>query len=105
MLVGRVIQGAGGAVFPLAFGIVRDESPPSGWRGHRRHVGHSRRAEPARDRPGRADPRAPELPLAALVPLIMSATATVATSVFDLSPRCGPRAHRLDRALLMSVGW
>jgi MFS family permease len=27
MLVGRVIQGAGGAVFPLAFGIVRDEFP------------------------------------------------------------------------------
>ncbi len=25
MLVGRVIQGAGGAVFPLAFGIIRDE--------------------------------------------------------------------------------
>lgn len=28
MLVGRVIQGAGGAVFPLAFGIIRDEFPP-----------------------------------------------------------------------------
>jgi EmrB/QacA subfamily drug resistance transporter len=27
MIVGRVIQGAGGAVFPLAFGIVRDEFP------------------------------------------------------------------------------
>ncbi|MGO9857410.1 MAG: MFS transporter [Acidimicrobiales bacterium] len=27
MLVGRVIQGAGGAVFPLAFGIIRDEFP------------------------------------------------------------------------------
>ena len=27
MLVGRVIQGAGGAVFPLAFSIVRDEFP------------------------------------------------------------------------------
>lgn len=27
MLAGRVIQGAGGAVFPLAFGIVRDEFP------------------------------------------------------------------------------
>ena len=28
MLVGRVIQGAAGAVFPLAFGIIRDEFPP-----------------------------------------------------------------------------
>jgi MFS family permease len=27
MLVGRVVQGAGGAVFPLAFGIIRDEFP------------------------------------------------------------------------------
>ncbi|HTU37903.1 MAG TPA: MFS transporter [Acidimicrobiales bacterium] len=28
MLLGRVIQGAAGAVFPLAFGIIRDEFPP-----------------------------------------------------------------------------
>jgi MFS family permease len=28
MLTGRVIQGVGGAVFPLAFGIIRDEFPP-----------------------------------------------------------------------------
>jgi EmrB/QacA subfamily drug resistance transporter len=27
MLVGRVIQGAGGAIYPLAFGIIRDEFP------------------------------------------------------------------------------
>jgi EmrB/QacA subfamily drug resistance transporter len=27
MLVGRVIQGAGGAIFPLGFGIIRDEFP------------------------------------------------------------------------------
>jgi EmrB/QacA subfamily drug resistance transporter len=27
MIVGRLIQGAGGAVFPLAFGIIRDEFP------------------------------------------------------------------------------
>jgi EmrB/QacA subfamily drug resistance transporter len=27
MIIGRVIQGAGGGVFPLAFGIVRDEFP------------------------------------------------------------------------------
>jgi MFS family permease len=29
MLAGRVVQGAGGAVFPLAFGIIRDEFPPA----------------------------------------------------------------------------
>ena len=29
MLAGRAIQGAGGAVYPLAFGIVRDELPPA----------------------------------------------------------------------------
>ena len=28
MITGRVIQGLGGAVFPLAFGIIRDELPP-----------------------------------------------------------------------------
>ena len=27
LIVGRVVQGAGGAVFPLAFGIIRDEFP------------------------------------------------------------------------------
>jgi MFS family permease len=27
MLAGRIVQGAGGAVFPLAFGIIRDEFP------------------------------------------------------------------------------
>lgn len=29
MIVGRVIQGAGGGVFPLAFAIIRDEFPPA----------------------------------------------------------------------------
>jgi EmrB/QacA subfamily drug resistance transporter len=28
MLIGRVIQGAAGGLFPLAFGIIRDEFPP-----------------------------------------------------------------------------
>jgi EmrB/QacA subfamily drug resistance transporter len=28
MIVGRLIQGAGGAIFPLAFSIIRDEFPP-----------------------------------------------------------------------------
>jgi EmrB/QacA subfamily drug resistance transporter len=29
MIVARVIQGLGGAIFPLAFGIIRDEFPPT----------------------------------------------------------------------------
>ena len=29
MIVARVIQGLGGAIFPLAFGIIRDEFPPA----------------------------------------------------------------------------
>jgi EmrB/QacA subfamily drug resistance transporter len=28
LILGRVIQGIGGAIFPLAFGIIRDEFPP-----------------------------------------------------------------------------
>jgi EmrB/QacA subfamily drug resistance transporter len=28
LILGRVIQGTGGAIFPLAFGIIRDEFPP-----------------------------------------------------------------------------
>jgi EmrB/QacA subfamily drug resistance transporter len=28
LIAGRVVQGAGGAIFPLAFGIIRDEFPP-----------------------------------------------------------------------------
>jgi EmrB/QacA subfamily drug resistance transporter len=29
LILGRVIQGTGGAIFPLAFGIIRDEFPPT----------------------------------------------------------------------------
>jgi EmrB/QacA subfamily drug resistance transporter len=29
MILGRTVQGAGGAVFPLSFGIIRDEFPPA----------------------------------------------------------------------------
>src|SRR6202034_4615263 len=36
MLVGRVIQGMGGAIFPLAFGIIRDEFPAERVAGGRR---------------------------------------------------------------------
>ena len=69
MIVARAIQGLGGAIFPLAFGIIRDEFPRervaggialiSGLLGDRRR---------ARDRPRRPDPRPPRLPLAVLDP-------------------------------------
>ncbi|WP_354699116.1 hypothetical protein DSM112329_04823 [Paraconexibacter sp. AEG42_29] len=29
LIAGRAVQGAGGAIFPLAFGIIRDEFPPA----------------------------------------------------------------------------
>src|SRR3954467_7305988 len=29
LIVGRVVQGLGGAVFPVSFGIIRDELPPA----------------------------------------------------------------------------
>ena len=32
LIVARVVQGIGGAVFPLSFGIIRDEFPPRGCR-------------------------------------------------------------------------
>lgn len=38
LLAGRVLQGAGGALFPLAFGIVRDQFPRERLRGHRRSI-------------------------------------------------------------------
>ena len=28
LIAGRAVQGVGGAIFPLAFGIIRDEFPP-----------------------------------------------------------------------------
>jgi MFS family permease len=31
LVAGRAIQGAGGAIFPLAFGIIATSSRPSGW--------------------------------------------------------------------------
>ena len=59
-----------GPIFPLAFGIIRDEFPrervPSGI-GAR--LGAARDRRRARDRAGRPDPRAPRLPLAVLDPV------------------------------------
>ena len=67
LIVARAIQGAGGGIFPLAFGIIRDEFPRervagsiglmSALLGIGGGVGHPRR---------RRDRRAPELALAVL---------------------------------------
>ena len=69
MIAARVLQGLGGAVFPLAFGIIRDEFPRervagaiggiSTLLGVGSGLGHRAR---------RADRRPPELPLAVLDP-------------------------------------
>ena len=69
LIVARAIQGIGGAVLPLAFGIIRDEFPQDqgGHRGGRRGR-HDRRRRRGRDRPGRTHRQAPRLPLAVLDP-------------------------------------
>ena len=67
MIAGRVIQGIGGAVFPLAFAIIRDEFPrekvPVGIAMISSILGDRRRP---RHCPRGADRRAPRLPLAVL---------------------------------------
>ena len=69
MIVARTIQGVGGAIFPLAFGIIRDEFPRERVRGRdRAHLRAARDRRRARDRPRRPDPRPPRLPLAVLDP-------------------------------------
>ena len=60
MLVGRIIQGAAGGIFPLAFGIIRDEFPRERVAGgDRADVGAARRRRRRGRRPRRADRRAP----------------------------------------------
>ena len=69
LILARVIQGVAGGIFPLAFGIVRDEFPPEkvaggiGLLSAILGVGGG-----ARDRALRRDRRAPRLPLAVLDP-------------------------------------
>ena len=83
MLVGRVIQGPGGAVFPLAFGIIRDEFPPSKVAGA---IGVMSAISGAGAGAGivLAGPIIEHLNYHWLfwIPLVMSAIATVATFVF-----------------------
>ena len=59
LIIARAIQGIGGAVLPLSFGIVRDEFPgmkvAGGRRDHRRH-GRGRAAAPGSCWPARSSP-------------------------------------------------
>ena len=69
LIVARAIQGIGGAVLPLSFGIIRDEFPAAKVAtgvGHR--GGHGRGRGRGRHRPGRAHRQPPQLPLAVLDP-------------------------------------
>ena len=63
VVVGRVLQGFGGGIFPLCFGIIRDEFPREKVAGqHRPDLGdlrHRRRRGPDRRRPDRRPPLLP----------------------------------------------
>ena len=51
LIVARVIQGVGGGIFPLSFGIIRDEFPREKVRRrHRAHLGDPRRRRRRRHR-------------------------------------------------------
>jgi EmrB/QacA subfamily drug resistance transporter len=106
MLVGRVIQGAGGAVFPLAFGIIRDEFPADRVAGA---IGVMSAILGAGAGAGivLAGPILVHLDYHWLfwIPLIMSLTATVATFRFvPESPVRAPGRINWLGAVLMS-GW
>ncbi len=104
MLVGRVIQGAGGAVFPLAFGIIRDEFPAERVAGA---IGVMSAILGAGAGAGivLAGPILVHLNYHWLfwIPLIMSVTATIATFVFvPESPVRAPGRINWLGAFLMS---
>lgn len=106
MLVGRVIQGVGGAVFPLAFGIIRDEFPPERVAGA---IGVMSAILGAGAGAGivLAGPILVHLDYHWLywIPLIMSVTATIATFLFvPESPVRAPGRINWLGAILMS-GW
>lgn len=106
MLVGRVVQGAGGAVFPLAFGIIRDEFPPQRVAGA---IGVISAILGAGAGAGivLAGPILVHLDYHWLfwIPLIMSVTATIATFIFvPESPVRAPGRINWVGAFLMS-GW
>jgi MFS family permease len=106
MLVGRVIQGTGGAVFPLAFGIIRDEFPAERVAGA---IGVMSAILGAGAGAGivLAGPILEHLDYHWLfwIPLMMSLTATIATFVFvPESPVRAPGRIGWLGAALMS-GW
>ena len=69
LIVARAIQGLGGAVYPLAFGIIRDQLPRERVASAIALVSEpARNRRRTRDRAGRPDPAAPLLPLALLDP-------------------------------------
>ena len=105
MLVGRVIQGTGGAVFPLAFGIIRDEFPAERVAGA---IGVMSAILGAGAGAGivLAGPILVHLNYHWLfwIPMIMSAMATVATFVFvPESPVRAPGRINWLGAVLMSA--
>jgi EmrB/QacA subfamily drug resistance transporter len=106
MLIGRVIQGAGGAVFPLSFGIIRDEFPPERVAGA---IGVMSAILGAGAGAGivLAGPILVHLNYHWLfwIPLIMSVAATIATAIFvPESPVRSPGRINWLGAVLMS-GW
>jgi MFS family permease len=106
MLVGRIIQGAGGAVFPLAFGIIRDEFPAERVAGA---IGVMSAILGAGAGAGivLAGPILVHLNYHWLfwIPLIMSVAATIATALFvPESPVRSPGRINWIGAVLMS-GW
>ncbi|MFZ0249637.1 MAG: MFS transporter [Acidimicrobiales bacterium] len=105
MLVGRVIQGTGGAVFPLAFGIIRDEFPAERVAGA---IGVMSAILGAGAGAGivLAGPILVHLNYHWLfwIPMIMSAIATVATYLFvSESPVRAPGRINWSGAALMSA--
>jgi EmrB/QacA subfamily drug resistance transporter len=105
MLVGRVIQGTGGAIFPLAFGIIRDEFPAERVAGA---IGVMSAILGAGAGAGivLAGPILVHLNYHWLfwIPMIMSAIATVATFVFiSESPVRSPGRINWLGAVLMSA--
>jgi EmrB/QacA subfamily drug resistance transporter len=106
MLVGRVIQGVGGAVFPLAFGIIRDEFPAERVAGA---IGVMSAILGAGAGAGivLAGPILEHLDYHWLfwIPLMMSVGATIATALFvPESPVRSPGRINWVGAVLMS-GW
>ena len=106
MIVARVIQGLGGAIFPLAFGIIRDEFPrervASGIALISGLLGIGARA---RDRPRRPDPRSTSnYHWLFWIPLVLILVTTIATViVIPESPIRAPGTVNWTGAILLSL--